>query len=117
MQNHTDVPTYRQAVLGGQLPVARGILLSDEDRIRREVIARLMCDLEVDLAAVAARHGRTPAMFADVLATLLGYARDGLIDFDGVHLRMKPQWRVAVRIVCAAFDGYLGAGGRHAVAV
>ncbi len=70
VQNQTGVPAWRAAILADALPVARGVALSDEDRLRREVIERLMCDLEVDLAAVARRHGRAPVLFADALEAL-----------------------------------------------
>jgi oxygen-independent coproporphyrinogen III oxidase len=117
VQNHAEVPAYRKAILAGELATARGVALTDEDRIRREVIARLMCDLHVDLAAVAARYGRSAAMFADALAALQRLAQDGIVERDGTHVRVKDEWRAAVRVVCAAFDSYLGVAGRHSVAV
>ncbi|MEI9988840.1 MAG: oxygen-independent coproporphyrinogen III oxidase [Rhizomicrobium sp.] len=117
VQNLTDVPAWRAALLKVELPVARGVALTEEDRIRREVIERLMCDLEVDLAAVARRYGRAPAMFADALADLQSQARDGIVQVDGWYVRVPDAWRPAIRIVCAAFDTYLSKAGTHSVAV
>jgi len=115
VQNFTEVPAWRAALQCGELPVWRGIALSEEDRIRREVIGKLMCDLEVDLAAVAG--GRGPGMFAANLAALQPMASDGLVVIDGTHIRVPEAWRAAVRVVCAAFDSYLGTAGTHSVAV
>ena len=118
VQNIADVPGYRAAVLAGRLPVARGVALSEEDRMRREIIERLMCDLEVDLNSVARTHGTTPAHFDDALADLAPLKADGVVTFHGRRIVIAPEHRVATRLVCAAFDAYLKSGvGRHAVAV
>jgi len=37
-QNSSDMETYRELLQSGQLPVVRGIQLSDEDRLRKQVI-------------------------------------------------------------------------------
>jgi len=117
VQNHAEVPAWRAALLDGELPVARGVALTGEDRIRREIIERLMCDLGVDVAAIAHRHGRAPAIFAGALRELQSLARDGLVIVDGWHVRVPDDRRVGVRLVCAAFDAYLNKAGTHSVAV
>src|SRR6185436_11133068 len=48
-QSHAELPAWEREVDAGGLPVARGIALDDDDRVRRAVIGRLMCDGEVDL--------------------------------------------------------------------
>lgn len=60
VQNVPDVPGYRSALAREQLPVARGIALSNEDRVRRYVIERLMCDMTVDLKQAASRCDYPP---------------------------------------------------------
>jgi oxygen-independent coproporphyrinogen-3 oxidase len=45
-------------------------------------------------------------------------ARDGLVDWDGYRLAVKPAGRPFVRNVAAAFDTWLRPGaGRHSAAV
>ncbi len=118
VQNHPDVPAYRTALGDGRLPVARGIALAGEDRLRRHVIERLMCDLTVDLAAAAARFGRPADTFAPELAALDAFAHDGIVRIDGSTITVPPQWRALTRVICAKFDAYLDpATARHAVAV
>jgi len=118
VQNLSDVPTYRAALQAGRLPVARGIALSNDDRVRRHVIERLMCDLSVDLDGVAALYGKTRAMFAGPLQVMRGLAEDGIVAVDGGRITVLEPWRAATRLVCSAFDAYLDNDvGRHAVAV
>ncbi|MEX2629568.1 MAG: oxygen-independent coproporphyrinogen III oxidase [Tistlia sp.] len=109
LQNAPDLPTYRKAVLADRLPVVRGIALSDDDRARRAVIERLMCDFAVTLDREA---------YAAELAALRGHAADGLVELDGGRLRVTECGRPLVRSVAAVFDRYLAPGeGRHSRAV
>jgi oxygen-independent coproporphyrinogen III oxidase len=47
VQNAGSVVEWRTALDAGRLPVARGIALSEDDRIRAAIIERLMCDFRV----------------------------------------------------------------------
>jgi coproporphyrinogen III oxidase-like Fe-S oxidoreductase len=49
VQNQGLERNWRDAILRGELPAARGVALTDEDRFRGEIIERLMCDLAVDV--------------------------------------------------------------------
>ena len=118
VQAATAIPEWQAAVTAGRLPVARGIALTPEDRFRGEIIERLMCELEVDIDEVAARHGRSPAAVDEELLDLGGFERDRLVCRDGGRLRVTERGRPFVRSVCAVFDRYLDSGrARHAAAV
>ncbi|HTW34182.1 MAG TPA: oxygen-independent coproporphyrinogen III oxidase [Rhizomicrobium sp.] len=118
VQSHADVPAWRAAVSSGCLPVARGIALDEDDRARRAVIERLMCDLSVDLDAIAASRGLTRDAFSGAIRSLGGLRDLGVVAIDGGSVVISERWRAATRLVCAAFDSYLDNGvGRHAVAV
>ncbi len=116
IQNHPGVPAWRDAVRAGRLPIARGVALTAEDRLRRDVIEQVMCRFEVDLDATEAAHG-----FAqDTLATgaLDVMAADGLVEQTGRHIRVTEAGRPFVRAVAAGFDMYLQIGvQRHASTV
>ena len=117
VQNVSDTPSYRAAILAGKLPIARGVALSTDDLLRRTIIERLMCDLSVDLDAVSARFGATRDAFAEPLKSLKKLEHEKLVVIDGGRVSVPPASRPAVRLVCAAFDAYLTPEGRHAVAV
>lgn len=117
-QNAADTAAWLSLVETGHLPTARGIALTPEDRLRREVIERLMCDLMVDLETVAQAYGKPASTFADALPALRSLAEDGIVDFDGWIVRVRPEARPLARLAAAAFDSWLAAGsGRHSVAV
>ncbi len=106
-QNAAAVPEYRQAIVAGECATVRGIAIDDEDRLRRDVIERLMCDLEVDVADACRRYDRMPDHLAPELARLAPMGADGLLAIDGNRLLVREHARPLVRTVCAAFDRYL----------
>jgi oxygen-independent coproporphyrinogen-3 oxidase len=118
VQNFADVPSWRRALLRGNFPTAKGVALTVEDRVRRAVIERLMCDLSADLDRIAGDFGKTPALLAGALSNLQPYVAEGIVSITGGHLAIAPEWRAAARLVCAAFDSYLDVSARkHALAV
>jgi oxygen-independent coproporphyrinogen-3 oxidase len=98
-QNHRRLGDWRAAVEAGELPVARGAILSAEDRARRTVINDLMCNLE---AQVDARYP------AEILA-LRPMVTDGLVEFDGRRIHVNEGGRLFLRNVAMPFDEYLQA--------
>ena len=110
VQNSPDVRDWERTVATGALPIARGIAIDGEDRLRRAVIERIMCDMAVDLDAVTRSCGTQDKNWAAELAALRPLADDGLIDIDGSVLRLRPDNRHLVRVVAAAFDSYLESG-------
>lgn len=116
--NDGEIHSWRRAIAEGTLPTKRGIALTGDDRLRREIIERLMCDLSVDLDAVAARHGASGDQFGPELASLAGLEADGVVVRQGHTLTITPVGRALVRAVAACFDRYLKAGEqRHSKAV
>jgi oxygen-independent coproporphyrinogen-3 oxidase len=111
VQNAPSISAYRDAIRAGRLATARGIALADEDRARRSVIERLMCELAVDLDGSAGR-------FAAELGALEPFVADGLVHVEDGVIRIRPEGRALVRTVCAVFDAYLDCGAaRHSRAV
>lgn len=116
--NELDIGRYKARVRAGELPVARGIAVTDEDGLRRAVIERLMCDMGVDLDEVAAHHGAAPDTFETELERLSPLEADGLVTRNGHRLAMTEEGKPLVRAVCAVFDTYLARGeARHSKAV
>lgn len=107
VQNQSAVPLYRSMIDKGGLPIARGVILSEEDKIRRETIEALMCELEVDLDSLARSWGRDPAMFADSLDRLAPLIEQGVVEQRGMRISVPRQSAAALRLAASAFDEYL----------
>jgi oxygen-independent coproporphyrinogen-3 oxidase len=92
----------------GVLPVKRGYELTDDDVVRRDVIARLMCDFVLRPAEVEARHGIRFAEYFDLeVAALAPMVADGLVEVTPEAIRVTPKGRLLVRPVAMLFDRHL----------
>ncbi|MGE0416095.1 MAG: oxygen-independent coproporphyrinogen III oxidase [Acetobacteraceae bacterium] len=118
VQNHPQVPAWRDAIRANTLAAARGIALTPDDRLRRAVIESIMCHFGVDLREVAARFDADPATLMDAAPALQDLARDGLAHWDGFTVTVTQAGRPFLRAVAAAFDTRLRSGeARHSAAV
>jgi oxygen-independent coproporphyrinogen III oxidase len=108
-QNARDLVGYAKAIDSGRLAITRGIRLSADDMLRRDVIMRVMCGGSLVFADVERAHGIDfNTVFADELARLAPFAGDGLVEITRDALRVLPAGRMLVRNVAAVFDRYLG---------
>jgi oxygen-independent coproporphyrinogen-3 oxidase len=118
VQNVAQELGWRVAVQTDQLPIARGVALTGDDRFRGEIIERLMCDLMVDLADVCVRHDRDPRDLSEAIARLAPFVADGLVQLDGGRVEVVGHGRLVVRSICAVFDAYFAPeAGRHSKAL
>lgn len=114
-QHDKGVSGYREAVDAGRLAVRRGLRLSADDRLRREVIQRLMCDNRLDYAGIERRHHIVfRDYFADELAALAPMAEDGLVAVDEDGIEVLPRGRLLLRAIAMVFDAYLAAPAQPA---
>jgi oxygen-independent coproporphyrinogen-3 oxidase len=102
VQNEPVVGAHAERVLGGELPTAKGYLMTPDDRLRADLIERLMCN----------RHGVEPEAVMKSAPRLQEFASDSIIDIDGDRIRISARSRILVRSVASAFDAYLGTAGR-----
>ncbi len=118
VQNATAVPQWREKLGRGELPVARGVEITADDRFRGEIIERLMCDFSVDLAEVCAGHGRELAELDESLAMLGPMQDDGVAIVRGATVEATRTGRDFIRSICAAFDAHLEHGAiRHSASI
>ncbi len=109
-QNSKELPDYYARLDRGELPIERGLWLSDDDRIRRCVIGEIICNLGIDFDAVGQRFGiDSSRYFHSEFERLGALAADGLLDFDGRRLQVSARGRPLLRAICLVFDRYSGA--------
>jgi oxygen-independent coproporphyrinogen-3 oxidase len=97
-QNVKTLPEYYATLDAGRLPVAKGVVLTEDDLLRRNVIQALACDFraEVDRSYFAAEWKDLEAL-----------EDDGLVSLCESKVTVTPAGRLLVRRVCMVFDRYL----------
>ena len=109
-QNTKSLSHYQECIDAGELPVDRGLELSQEDTIRQLVIEQLMCVGEVDLDEVFVEYGLVPGdYFASELERLQPLVDDDLITHPSPRVvRVTRKGRYLLRNICMIFDQYIG---------
>jgi len=108
VQNHKKISGYRAAVDAGRLPVERGVVLSEDDKLRRKVIQELMCNGRIDVRAFENECGIPfREYFREDLALLEEHEREGLVHVDAQFVTASPLGEAFVRNLAMCFDRYL----------
>ncbi len=117
-QGLRDTLSWSTAVKSGRSPVTRGLVTSDEDRMRAQIIERLMCDFTVNPAAIARRHGFDENVLLNAFERLKELQSDGMVTMSDNIVSVADDRRIFVRNVAQAFDAhYIEAPARHSRAV
>ena len=107
-QNQRDLKDYYAAIERQELPTMRGIMLNDDDVLRRAVISRLLCHCVLHKAEVEAEFGiRFDEYFAGELQKLEAFRADGLVNLSPESISVTQLGRIFIRNVGMVFDKYL----------
>ena len=113
-QNNSDLALYQNTLASAQLATHRGLMCNQDDRIRREVIQQIICNLHLPFEHIEqAFNIDFRGYFAGAWPTLETMASDGLIELDNQQLTVLPAGRLLVRSVCMVFDAYLDQHNRQ----
>lgn len=110
-QNYKTLPEWREALAAGRLPVERGLRLTDEDRRRRTIIMRIMCDRRIDYTAISRELGVDFAStYSSEIARLAGLEADGLVESTPAGFAVTPRGGPLLRVIAMTFDPAIAAG-------
>ena len=118
VQNTVPVADYQRRIAERGLATARGVALTEDDRMRGFVIERLMCDLAFPTEELRRRFGAAAKPIFEEAQALVEADQDRLMEPDGEAFRVTERGRAFVRSIASCFDSYLGAGeARHSSGV
>ncbi len=108
VQNVKTLPDYYKYVHEGQMPTERGALLSEDDRIRRQVINSLMCTFRVNKRKFFDTWGKEFEDYFHAEAEHIAQCvQDGLMAEDHECLAVTDSGKIFIRNICMGFDYYL----------
>jgi oxygen-independent coproporphyrinogen III oxidase len=107
-QNHRDIPSWEKAVDARGIATMRGYHLSNEDRLRRAVINRLLCHTVVIKDEISSEFSIDfDKYFEEELRGLQPFREDGLVLLDQNQIRATWLGRIFIRNLAMIFDPYL----------
>jgi oxygen-independent coproporphyrinogen-3 oxidase len=82
--------------------------VSEEDKLRRSVINRILCHTVLVKSEIELEFGiNFDDHFASELAQLGDLERDGLVRVDAQRIEVAPLGRIFIRNIAMVFDAYL----------
>jgi oxygen-independent coproporphyrinogen-3 oxidase len=107
-QNRREIPAYAAAVGERGIATMRGYQLSEDDRIRRAVIGRLLCHTVIPKAEVEREFSiRFDDYFAEEMERLAEPRDEGLVTLSDAEIQVTGLGRIFIRNVAMIFDRYL----------
>ncbi len=103
-QNLKTIDSYYGAIDAGVLPILRGKVMTEDDRIRKWTIHRLMCDFELDKSHFARQFNRD---FDTYFSPVMEAIRASDLIEDGPVLRPTLYGSLFIRNIASLFDAYL----------
>ncbi len=108
VQNKREVHDWATDLEAGKLAVERGWDPTPDDDVRRDLIQRLFCQLELDTGELSkAYRVDFEQAFAEELKDLDALEKDGLVQRRPGHIRITNEGQLLLRNVAAVFDKYL----------
>lgn len=113
-QNEKDLKRYYAAIEEKGEALSKGLALTQEDCLRRDVIKQLICNFKLDFAPIETQYGiHFTEHFAEDLALLKPLMEDGLIEQTETGLKVSPKGRLLIRNICLCFDTYSRAAAKR----
>lgn len=107
VQNTRELPEYYRLLDAGQRPYLKKYKLTEDDRIRRTVIMRLMCDLELDYRAMSEQlEIDFEDYFRPETERLSALIKDGLIRMHPMGITITDTGRLFLRNIAMQFDAH-----------
>jgi oxygen-independent coproporphyrinogen-3 oxidase len=100
-QNEKDIKNYTARVADGELPIARGHVLTAEDLILRRHILNVMTQFETSW-----QNSETDDL-QNIHARLQEFANDNLVEISARAIKITEKGRPFLRNICMAFDARL----------
>ncbi len=107
-QNQKELKKYYQQVEEQGDALWRGLTLTRDDCIRRDVIKALICNFRLNFAEIErAWQLDFQDYFAEDLALLAPLAQDRLVEINDRGIQVTAKGRLLIRNICMCFDIYL----------
>jgi oxygen-independent coproporphyrinogen III oxidase len=108
-QNAKTLDEYYGKLNNGLLPIAAGLEMSYDDRVRKYTIMQLMCALELDKQELKDKFKIDfNECFAGALDALQELEADGLVILTPKSIIVTERGRFFIRNIAMCFDAYLG---------
>lgn len=106
-QNQKELKHYYAQVENCGIALHKGLVMSQEDCLRRDVIKQLICNFKLRYQPIEQQYQIDfKTHFAEDLALLAPLAKDGLLEIGEHEIVVSAKGRLLIRNICLCFDTY-----------
>lgn len=105
-QNFKDMPSYERAIDEGRLPFERGVVLSDDDELRKVVIMNLMANFALNIEKIEEEFKIDFFSYFKEDLELLDEYKD-FVHYDKKWLKVNETGILLIRNIAMCFDAYM----------
>ncbi len=107
-QNAKHLVEYEKRIHQARCATAVGHRLTFDDEVRRDLIASIMCNFEVQVTALESKFNISfPDYFKEELENLQHFERAGMLNFGSNRIEVLGRGKILVRNIAMVFDRYL----------
>ncbi len=116
IQNQKELKSYYADIETRGIALNKGLVMTREDCLRRDVIKALICNFKLKFAVIEQQYQiNFKQHFAEDLALLAPLVEDGLLSIDDEGITVSSKGRLLIRNICMCFDTYSPTGKTSAV--
>ncbi len=108
VQNTKDLNRYTNMVNSGHFPVEKYYIVNEDEKLIRNIIENIMCNMEVSIEEIAGRYHKTIDEIYQItqvdIEALKQYEKEGFLNFKNDLLKLTPKGQFFMRIIASAFD-------------
>ncbi|GAM77327.1 coproporphyrinogen III oxidase [Vibrio ishigakensis] len=113
-QNQKELKHYYAQMDELRHALWKGVSLSHDDLLRRELIKQLMCNFHLNKRDIEAQFNvKFDSYFEEDLQLLKTFIDDGLVDVTDDEIAVNLRGRMLIRNICMSFDKYFRAKARQ----
>lgn len=107
-QNARGMDEYYAQIDVGHLPIYRGLVINQDDKLRRDIILSLICHFIVDIRQIEKAYSIDfDNYFAREIEMLKQMEGDALLEINSNIIKIYPLGKLLIRNICMVFDRYL----------
>lgn len=107
-QNHKTLDEYYKSIENGEFPIHLGYRMNQDDIIRKQVIMRLMCDLELDKTQIENQFNiKFNEYFSESITDLEPFVKEGIVKISADKIFIQGMGRLVLRNIAMCFDAYI----------
>ena len=108
IQNFKDMKSYEQSLENGRLPIFRGVKLSNDDYIRKDVIMELMSNFKLNIERFNLKHSiNFFEYFSDEVKELQLFIDEEILSIDDKKIDISLTGSMIIRNIAMVFDSYM----------